>query len=437
MFDLGFNNAVIMSDCFDWQPFIGSLAIQDGRIAYIGERKLYAEDCLELRVLDQKLIMPGLVNGHCHGDMTLARGLGDGLTLAEQNERFASHNWFEHYLSEEDRIISRRLTYAEAMLSGCTFILENMYWSLGERAIEAVQLSGIRAALAEDYRPDFRVASTAHESHNLLAFARACRDADIIPVLGSVSEEDFDSATLRLVRKLAHEADMLITCHLAETKWREELTLERYGMTPVTYLAEQGFLGPDLIASHVVYTSSRERRMLADSDTKVINTPLCEYKIADGLAAVPDMLEAGITVGLGTDGALWNNNIDLFREMKGLLLANSLARGPRSLDPKQALRMATADGAAAFGRRDIGDLRLGNLADFIILDWSKPKFKPTRLGAFQNVASSLAYNASGEDVRSVYIGGVEHVREGRLCKVDQDSLIREADARGQALFDQL
>ncbi len=437
MFDLGFNNALILSDCFAWEPFIGSLAVRNGRIAYVGERRLTKDDCRELHELDQKLIMPGLVNGHCHGDMTLARGLGDGLTLAEQIEHFAAHNWFERYLSDDDRVISRRLTYAEAMLSGCTFILENMYWSLGHRAIDAVAQSGIRAALAEDYRPDFREAAKPHDIESLKAFADACRTADIVPVLGSISEEDFDLATLRLIRRLSRETGMLLTSHLAETGWREALIRERFNTTPVTFLAEADFLGPDLIASHVVYTNAAEREMLAASGTKVINTPLCEFKIADGLAAVPAMLEAGIAVGLGTDGALWNNNIDLFREMKGLVLANSLAHGPRSITAKQVLRMATVNGAQAFGRDDIADLREGNLADFIILDWSKPKFKPSRLGSFENVTSSLVFNATGDDVRSVYIGGDEHVHDGRLSIVDQDELISQAEVRGEALFAQL
>ncbi len=437
MFDQGFNNAIILSDCFSWEPFVGSLAVKDGRIAYVGERRLTADDCKELHELDQKLIMPGMVNGHCHGDMTLARGLGDRMTLLEQIEAFDSHNWFEKFLTDDDRVLSRSLTYAEAMLSGCTFILENMYWSLGFRAIEAVEKSGIRAALAEDYRPDFRIASEPHDLVYLKDFADACRKADIVPVLGSISEEDFDLETLRLVRHLARETDMLITSHLAETRWREAIVRERYQTTPVSFLAEANFLGPDLIASHVVYTSAEEREMLAESKTKVINTPLCEFKISDGLAAVPAMLEAGIEVGLGTDGALWNNNIDLFREMKGVVLANSLAHGPRILSAKQALQMATVNGAGAFGRDDIADLRTGNLADFIILDWSKPKFRPARLGSFENITSSLVFNATGDDVMSVYIGGIEQVRNGRLTLVDQDDLIRQVEARGEALFDQL
>ncbi len=434
MFDLGLTGLVIMSPHMNWEPQVGSIGIEDGRIRYVGPRSLSAGDCRELRQLGGHVALPGFVNGHCHGDMTLLRGMGDGMTLAEQNAAFTSHNWFEAYLSEDDRFLSRRLTYAEALLGGCTFILENMYWSLGDRAIDAVLASGIRAGLAEDYRPDFRKADRSHESAHLRRFATACREAGILPVLGSVSEEDFSHETLATVRMLAEEADMLITCHLAETSWRMELIRDRYGMSPVELLAQADFLGPDLVASHVVYTSETDRLLLLESETKVINTPLCEYKIADGLAAIPEMLDLGITVGLGTDGALWNNSIDLFREMKGIVLANSLRKGPRSLSPKAALTMATLGGAKAFGQDDMGSLAEGMRADLMVVNLNRAKFVPQRLGRYENISSSLVFNATAEDIHSVYIGGEERVRDGNLLGIDQEALFGEANHRSERLF---
>lgn len=436
-FDLGINNALVMTDHLDWQPTVLSVGIKEGRFAYVGENRIYPDDARTVLNLDQKILMPGLVNGHCHGDMTIVRGMGDGLTLQEQNEAFAEHNWFDRFLTEDDRFISRQLTYAEALRSGCTFILENMYWSLGLRAVDAMQLSGIRGALADDYRPDFRAADVAHDSSYLRRFADHCRTAGIVPVLGSVSEEDFAPDVLRTVRALAAEADMLITCHLAETPWRIDLIRERYGVTPVMYLAEAGFLGPDIIASHVVYTTPEERALLAASKTKVINTPLCEYKISDGLAAVPAMLGEGITVGLGTDGALWNNSIDLFREMKGIVLANALAHGPRSLSPQQALRMATIGGARAFSLADLGDIREGCLADFILINYQKSKFHPVRTGRFENVSSSLVFNATGEDVDSVFVAGEAVVLDGRLLSMDEAALLQDIQSRSERLMRQL
>lgn len=437
IYDLAFNNAIILTDHLDWVPILASVGIKDGRFAYIGSQRIYPADAKEVIDLEDFVMMPSLFNLHCHGDMTLARGLGDGLTLQEQNENFADHNWFQAYLSDEDRYLSRQLTYAEALLSGCGFILENMYWSLAKRSIDAVRSIGIRAALAEDFRPDFRDATESHSTEYLIDFAEACREAEIIPVLGSVSEEDFSADTLREVRRLATAADMKITAHVAETPWRIDLIKKRYGTTPVRYLAEQNFLGADLIASHLVYTSQEERTLLFESGTKVVNTPSCEYKISDGLAAVPEMLSAGIAVGLGTDGALWNNSIDLFREMKALVLAHSLAGHPRRISPKQALRMATINGARAVGLDTSGDIREEMLADFILLDFNRAKFRPLRSGRFENLTSSLVFNATADDVHSVYIGGELHVREGRLCRIDEDSLYREAQARGEALAEKL
>lgn len=437
MFDLAFNNAIVLTDHLDWVPTVASVGIKDGRFAYIGNQRIYPVDAKEVIELDDFVMMPSLFNLHCHGDMTLARGLGDGLTLQEQNERFADHNWFQAYLRDEDRFLSRQLTYAEALLSGCGFILENMYWSLGKRSIEAVRSIGIRAALAEDFRPDFRDATQTHSAEYLIDFAAACREAEILPILASVSEEDFSADTLRTVRRLADAAGMKITAHIAETPWRMDLIEERFATTPVRYLAEQNFLGPDLIASHVVYTSPEERALLFESGTKVINTPSCEYKISDGLAAVPEMLNAGIEVGLGTDGALWNNSIDIFREMKALILAHSLAGHPRRLSPKQVLQMATINGARAVGLDTCGDIREEMIADFILLDFKRAKFRPLRSGRFENISSSLVFNATADDVHSVYIGGEARVQEGSLCHIDEETLYLEAQARGEALAEKL
>ncbi|HHX36352.1 MAG TPA: hypothetical protein GX717_00045, partial [Clostridiaceae bacterium] len=173
-------NVILMSTHLLWQPLCGALAIRKDRIVYCGADPVAAAagivaDEMSLNPLDStthvhtmaghesaarliapvwldgggQVVMPGLINGHCHGDMGLLRGFGDGLSLQEQNEAFADHNWFQKYLTDDDRVTGRQLTYAEALLSGTTFICENMYWSLGERAVDTMVESGIQGALAE------------------------------------------------------------------------------------------------------------------------------------------------------------------------------------------------------------------------------------------------------------------------------------------------
>ena len=131
-FDIGINEGVIISGHNGYKPLEASIGIKDGKIAFIGEERIAEENAGELISAKDKIVMPGLYNCHCHGDMTLARGLGDDMTLLEQNRAFEASNWFRNFITDEDRLLSRKLTYAEAILSGCVFILENMYWGLGE-----------------------------------------------------------------------------------------------------------------------------------------------------------------------------------------------------------------------------------------------------------------------------------------------------------------
>ena len=155
-YETGISGAVIVSAHNGYRPFIGSVGVLHGRIETVAEGQIKSEECEVFIDADGKILMPGLVNGHCHGDMTMARGLGDDLTLLEQNHKFADTGWFYTLIQDEDRYYSRQLTYCEALLSGTTFIMENMYWGLGADSVRAMKEVGIRGALAEDVRVDFQ-----------------------------------------------------------------------------------------------------------------------------------------------------------------------------------------------------------------------------------------------------------------------------------------
>ena len=183
-YEIGISGAVIVSAHNRYRPFIGSVGVSGDRIAAVMEGKLKKEDCEVWLDADGKILMPGLVNGHCHGDMTLARGLGDDLTLLEQNHKFADTGWFYTLIDDEDRFYSRQLTYCEALLSGTTFIMENMYWGLGEDSVRAMKEVGIRGALAEDVRVDFQRPDAFISEQFLTEFIRVCRENGLVPVTG-------------------------------------------------------------------------------------------------------------------------------------------------------------------------------------------------------------------------------------------------------------
>ncbi|MDR3338312.1 MAG: amidohydrolase family protein [Treponema sp.] len=436
MYDLGLDQVIIVSKNYGYKPFIGAVCVQDSRIGEVRNYPVTRKECREW--IDGKggILMPGLVNGHCHGDMTLGRGFGDDMTLREQNEAFRPHKWFRKFINDDDRFYARQLTYCEALLSGTTFICENMYWGLGSRSIQAMTETGICGALVEDIRLDFEDPDTFVSDKALRDFTLECQENAIVPVIGLIAEEDYEYERLRRIFEKLADLEALQTLHLAENEWRRDIIEKKYGHGPVDYLARQGFLHDRLIGSHVVRVSDSEIRQLEAARVKVVNTPLCEMKIADGIAPIPGMVRRGITVGLGTDGSLWNNSNDIFREMKGMALLHTVSGGIRSLSKEDILDMATVNGAAVFGReKEFGMIKEGMKANMILIDTDKPHMRPLLTGKHENVISSIVFNATGGDVTDVFIGGKRIVKEGRLTTVDVSVITAKVQQAAEKIAD--
>ena len=427
---------IILSPHNRYRPFVGSVGILGGNIEYVvpGRKDVNAESRIDAA---GKIVMPGLINAHCHGDMTLARGLGDDLTLAEQNEAFEQSNWFYKYITDEDRYYSRQLTYCEALRFGTTFILENMYWGL-DGCARAMAQTGIKGALAQDIRPDFTKPDELMSETAIRDFAEGCQAHGLIPVIGSISEEDFEPGLLARIGAIVKSTGLLQTFHLAETIWRQDIVLGKYGDTSVNLLHKWGILNENMICSHAVYLSEQEIKYLAASGAKVANTPLCEMKIADGIAPIPGFLKAGITVGLGTDGAMWNNSSDIFREMKGMALLHTLNSGIRTLSTHDLLDMATIKGAVLFGQEHrIGSLEPGKAADIILVDTTGPHMSPLRIDKHENVASSIAFCATGSDVTDVFVNGRQVVKNRELTTLNLAELTAKVTRTSEWIADRL
>jgi 5-methylthioadenosine/S-adenosylhomocysteine deaminase len=424
LYTLGIDDIIIVSHNFGYEPFRGSVCVRDSLIAEVRRGPVSKDECVEWIDGRGKILMPGLVNCHCHGDMTLARGFGDGMTLLEQIKAFDSHNWFQKFINDDDRYYARQLAYCEALLAGTTFICENMYWSLGGRSVQAMNELGIKGALVEDVRSDFADSSSLVSDQALREFSAACREGGLVPVIGLPAEEDYETGLLYTIFEKLQHIDALQTIHLAENQWRVELIQTQYGKTPIEYLAQNGFLHDKLIGSHVVCATENEVRLLKEAKVKVANTPLCEMKIADGIAPIPQMVGQGVCVGLGTDGALWNNSNDIFREMKGMALLHTVSSGIRSLSTKKILDMATIGGAAVFGKEaEFGMIQEGMKADMILIDADKPHLQPLVLGKHENVTSAMVFATTGADVSDVFINGRQMVKDGVLTRVDIKELM--------------
>ena len=424
MYTLGIDNVIIVSGNFGYEPFVGSLCVRGELIAEVRRGPVSPGECAQWIDGGGKILMPGLVNCHCHGDMTLARGLGDDLTLLEQNDAYRSHNWFESFIDEEDMYHSRQLTYCESLLAGCTFVCENMYWGMGARSIQAMREIGIKGALVEDIRCNFTDPESLLSDDTLREFSAGCRDAGLVPVIGLPAEEDWDTELLKKIFAKAQNIDAMQTMHLAENDWRVDIIQKKYGLRPIEYLARNGFLHDRFIGSHVVFADKNEVGLLKKANVKIANTPLCEMKIADGIAPIPEMVRQGLTVGIGTDGAMWNNSNDIFREMKGMSLLHTVSGGIRSLSKKVILDMATTGGAAVFGMgSEIGMVKEGMKADVILVDANKAHMQPMVLGKNENVTSAIVYNATGGDVTDVFVNGKMLVKDGVLTGTDISALI--------------
>lgn len=428
IFDTAICGGILLSSHNGYLPVIGSVGVKDGRIAYAGDKKITKSEAGEYIDAYGKVIMPGLVNGHCHGDMAIGKGLGDGLTLQEQMDLFKGTNWFYELINEEDRYYSRMLTYIEAILSGTTFIIENMYWGLGSRSNEAMAMVGIKGGLVEDIRADFSNPDKNISAQSLSDFGVACKKYGQIPLIGNISEEDFNENRLKNNKKMIDRFGYYETRHLAETTWRVKMVQDQYGTTPVNYLDKCEVLHPKMIGSHAIYISEDEIKVMAEKGVKVVNTPLCEMKIADGIAPIPSFLKYGVTVGLGTDGAMWNNSNDIFREMKGIALLHSMHTGPKSISIKNVLNMATIDGAKVFGLdKEMGTLEVDKTADIILINVNQAHMAPIRIKNRENVSSSIVYCATGNDVTDVFINGKHMVKNKILATVNIEEIIEKVN----------
>jgi len=294
---------------------------------------------------------------------------------------------------------------------------------------------GIKGALVEDIRFDFADSGSFISRNALKEFSDACRKSDLVPVIGLMAEEDYETGRLRKAFDQLSGIDALQTLHLAENQWRVDIIKQKYGMTPIEYLAANGFLHDRLIGSHVVHASENEVKLLKKANVKAANTPLCEMKIADGIAPIPAMVRQGLCVGLGTDGALWNNSNDIFREMKGMSLLHTISGGIRCLSKKDILDMATVGGAAVFGKEaEFGMIQEGMKADMILIDVNQPHLQPLLLGGHENVTSAVIFSATGGDVTDVFVNGKRLVKDGELTTVDISALINRVRQAAEKLI---
>ena len=398
----------------------GAVAIKGDCIADVGEEAAL-EGWQAKRVVDAKggIIMPGLVNAHTHAAMTCFRGIADDLPLMTclNDHIFPA----EAKLDGEKVYRGTLLACAEMIMSGTTTFCD-MY--LFEEAVaRAADEAGMRAVVGEVLY-DFPSPNYGEIEKGLVyteALAARYKNHPLVNV--AVEPHSPYLCAPELLKQAADislNAGILFVIHLSETKSEVETILERYQKTPAGHLADLGVLGPNVLACHCVELTADDIRLLAENDVKVAHNPESNMKLASGIAPVPELIDAGICVGLGTDGCASNNNLDLFSEMDTtakLHKANCL--DPTVMDAHTVLSMATVWGARALGIGDItGSLSVGKRADVIIVDTHKPHLSP-----LYRPTSHLVYAVGGSDVDTTIINGRVVMENRQLLSLDVDEVM--------------
>jgi 5-methylthioadenosine/S-adenosylhomocysteine deaminase len=375
--------------------------------------------------LDDHILMPGLVNAHGHAAMSLLRGYADDLPLQPWLE--------EHIWPVEARVLSAEfvadgtnLAMAEMIKTGTTCFADMYFFA--DTVAEQVQRSGMRSQIGFTVF-DFPTAGGKDPDdyiHKGLQLRDIYKGDGLIKIACAPhAPYTVGDETMRRIATYANELDMPVHIHCHETAQEVADSLKLYGCRPLQRLDDLGVLLPQTQLVHMTQIDDSDIRLIQDNNCHVVHCPESNLKLASGFCPVGKLIDAGINVAIGTDGAASNNDLDLFGELKtAALLAKAVADDASVLDAHAALRMATISGAKALGWDDqIGSLEAGKSADMIAVEISSLSQKP-----LYNPASQLVYSNAGSHVTHSWVAGKALLRERSLVTLDEDNLIRRADA---------
>ncbi|NKB37109.1 MAG: amidohydrolase family protein [Gammaproteobacteria bacterium] len=405
-----------------------AIAIDKGTIVAIGNAALIDEHYAGRQHISSanQVIMPGLINGHTHSAMTLFRGIADDLALME---------WLTKYIFpaeiqfvDPDFIRAGTQLACLEMIKGGTTTFVDMYFHPKEIA-KVVDECGVRAVIAaavidqeSGYAKNFDDAMNKAES-----FIQEWKNKNsrITPAIAAHAAYTIAPEKLKIVRKRANALDVPVSIHLSESKAELEIVNNLYQDTSINHLEKIDFFSGPTIGAHVVWPTAEEIPILVKRKVGAIHNPTSNMKISSGFAPVSEMLDAGVKVGLGTDGAASNNDLDMWEEIR----LTALIHKGRSLNPKampalRVLEMATRTGAEAIGlAQTSGSLSVGKRADMILISLDAPHLTP-----LYDVISHLVYAVDAQDVQTVIVDGKILMQDRKVLTLDEESIIKNARA---------
>ncbi|MBW1917149.1 MAG: amidohydrolase [Deltaproteobacteria bacterium] len=399
----------------------GYVAVQGDRIAAVGQEASAAELPAAREQLDVQgsLVMPGLINTHTHAAMTLFRGLADDLPLEDWLHKYIFPAEVR-YVDAEFVHWGTRLAIAEMLRGGITTVGDGYFFAAAAR--HAYLETGLRAVMAQGVL-DFPVPGVPDPQDNLKVAAEFIDSGAgggqrlVTSTLFCHAPYTCRAGTLQQAKALTRERNLPFFIHLAETQAEVDRMKQVHGLSPVAYLDSLGILDSLTVAAHAIWVDEADQEILARRGVKVSHCPEGNLKLASGVAPVPELLHKGICVGLGTDGAASNNNLDLFGEMALAAKLHKVIRlDPTCLPAPEVVALATREGARVLGLADrTGTITPGKAADLIILDLDQPHLTP-----LYDPYSHLVYAARAADVKDVMADGRWLLREREFLTLDWD-----------------
>ena len=404
----------------------GSVAIRKNKIVAVGTARSIARKYFSNRRIyaRNKVVIPGLINTHTHIPMTIFRGIADDLDL---NEWLTKYIFPAEARNVNERMvrIGTRLGLGELIRGGTTTYTDMYYFE--DAVADETSKAGVRGVLGETLI-DFPAPDNKTFDDGLKYAEKFIKkwkgNSLVIPAVAPHAPYTVSQDRLIAARALSDKYEVPLLTHLAEAPSEVEFIRKNKNMRPIEYVAKIGFLSKRLVAAHVVYANDKEIEMLKRIGVGVSHNPQSNMKLAAGVAPIPQMLKANLRLGLGTDGAASNNDLNLWEEMDtAAKLHKAFSKDPKVVSAKEAFQMATIGGARALHLEDkIGSIEAGKLADIVIVNFDSLHQTP-----FYNVYSQLVYTTKASDVHTTIINGKIVMRNRRLLTLNERLIKKQAN----------
>ena len=384
--------------------------------------EVYAE--AEIVDLSSHVVMPGLINAHTHASMSLFRGMGSDLHLMDWlNEHIwpAEGKWVNQQFIRD----GLKLAAAEMIQSGTT-CFNDMYF-FPDVVAEEAQKAGIRAVvglIVLDFPTVWAKDSREYINKAMAVFDEIKSLPLVTAALAPHAPYTVSDQPLKEIAMYSSELDLPVHMHIHETAFEVAEAEKNSGMRPLERLDQLNLLTPNLVAVHMTELNEFELERIAEVGIHVVHCPESNLKLASGMCPVASLQDNAVNVCLGTDGAASNNDLDMFSEMRtAALLAKGISGDARACNSRQAIEMATINGARALGAGDlIGSVEVGKQADIIALDVVDLNTQP-----MYDVASQVVYACNSRQVTHVWVAGECLYDDGRFTSIDKDALCRMAN----------